>query len=617
MKKNIFICYSIILPIMLSSLYCYNASAEPHFSPTVEMSTTFSGKRRVGEADIMIPFLVKESNLSILDIKIKQDNHESVEGNFGLVNRSNLAGRAILGLYGYFDRRRTKSYLTVNQLTLGAELLSPNLDLRVNAYFPETKQKELVPQRKKFVRDRTRVYVTQENAIKEAALPGFDFEIGTPLFLMLHRLDEQFGTRVYLAKYKFNRKNVSSNSGTRLRLEQKINWNLFDKKDSEITVNIGTSWERRKHNNFFGLGIKLALDKNYQKSSLTKLQRRMMDTVIRDIDIVMQRSTPQVGTLPLYWRGKEVRNLYFVGEKPQEGDGSYESPFSTIQLRNLLSGKRFEPTEYDMILPITIEDPFLTTDITDAEYQGIIKSCKAVGIKNNEPIELQTPDKTTFNIDNLPEYFPQYTAKKSWDNIVQTEQMRPLLTELYSTMEKIDKNFSPSESDIVFIDKKEYFSSANQAITNDSQWIVIVDSQDDITEAIIPTAEVAAAETAIVPLNYNVPPVVKELGEEGTQETAAANRTNTNVTVSKRYEPTAPSITQIIHNSINEEHRENTQRYNRSPGKLSFTQSVKKSLEDGSISSKRVYIQSPSKKTLTKRVRDSMSSNSNVKKKLF
>jgi hypothetical protein len=471
MKKSKITYFSHLFGLYIGLLFSQIATADPYFSPTIELSTSITHKRKIGEADIMIPLLSKNTNLSILDIKLKHDNHRSAEGNFGLINRTLIADQAIWGVYGYFDRRQTKSSLTVSQLTLGSEFLSQYLDLRANIYFPRSKKKELAPATTRFEKNGTRVYAVQENAINEVPLKGFDFEIGTPLFFMLPPVDEKLGTKIYVAKYKFHKKNIANNSGIRFRLEQKIDCDFFDYNNSEITLNLGTSWNQKKREDFFSFGVKIALDKKHKKSSLTKIQNRMMDTVIRDIDIVMQKSPSQSSVVPLYWQGKEIRNLYFVGEHNDTtyvGDGTYEKPFSRIQLASLMKEGKFVQTEYDMILPIKTSNV-----LTDKSYQDMINSCGAIDVKEHRNIEFNTFDKNVFPLEEMPNFFPEYPVKK-------IEQ------DLYFSLAKELKN---PDVEIVITTAEEYLSHNSKVIGNNSQSFLIIEDEENCNPEVLRNIE--------------------------------------------------------------------------------------------------------------------------------
>jgi len=401
------------LYLIISTLLAHEcfATADDKYPPILGLSATNSHSRNIAEIDLMLPILQGQNGVTIFDIKLKSDNQKSLESNLGLVYRHNFSDKAIFGIYGYFDRRKTQGNLVANQLTVGVDLLSTYIDGRLNLYIPDSKKKQLAPQNKTFVRNHTRVYVTQDGGVQERSLGGYDVEIGTPLFALFPKLDEQLGTKIYLANYKFSEKGVPDNSGVRLRAEQKIKDHLFSDRQSEIILHFGSSYtNRHKWNNFVALSFRVALSKDSSPSKRSKMQQRMMDVVVRDVDIVTQKAPLEAQILPVYWQGKEIHHMYFVGEKNDEnyeGDGSYENPFSRTQLKKLVDEKKFQKKDTDLIIPIKTERA-----LSDLQYLSLINECSAIDVKKHDSIILETADKTSFTIERITSYFPEFDRKQ-------------------------------------------------------------------------------------------------------------------------------------------------------------------------------------------------------------
>lgn len=406
-------CKSLVLIILtLCGADCLAASSEP-YSSILGLSTTHNQDRNLAEFNLMLPAYQKQEDLFLFDIKLKQDNQKSFESNLGLVYRHNFLDKVVFGLYGYFDRRKTQRNLVANQLTIGLELLSPYLDGRFNIYIPENKKKVLALENKKFVRvkNHTSVYVTQEGAILERPLKGYDVEIGTPLFTLLPKLDERFGTKIFLANYKFSQKNMPKNSGFRVRAEQKIKDDLFSKRQSEVTLHLGSSYtNRHKWNNFVALSFRVALSKDATNSRKSKMQQRMMDMVVRDIDIITRKSNSETKILPVYWEGKKIHDVYFVAEISDDnyvGNGSYEQPFSRKELMRKVGTGEFQKKDTDLIIPIKIEET-----LREPQYQSLVNRYSVVDIRKHDVINFVTADKTSFCINNIEEHFPAFDSKK-------------------------------------------------------------------------------------------------------------------------------------------------------------------------------------------------------------
>jgi len=92
--------------------------------------------RSLGDAGLFAPLWQKQTALLFTDIRGRFDSQDGREGNFGLGYRRMLSSGWNLGVYGYYDVRRTGYGNMLNQVTLGAEMLSADWDLRANLYAP-------------------------------------------------------------------------------------------------------------------------------------------------------------------------------------------------------------------------------------------------------------------------------------------------------------------------------------------------------------------------------------------------------------------------------------------------------------------------------------------------
>ncbi len=237
-----------------------------------------------GEINTMIPFFPTNNNLTIIDVRLKKPPKEGYEYNLGLVYRHNFNDKWIFGFYNYFDQRKTINHLLYKQWTIGTEILSEYLDARINLYHPENK--------KKLIAMNLDIQKEVNKNIYEQALPGFDFEIGTPIFSLIPKIHEKLGTKVFLGKYFFRNPGLEKVSGTRIRIEQKIHDLEISNIPISITLNIGTSFDqKRKRANFAGINFRIPLGLNDSKKS--KIENRMMDPIIRDINQIVTQIQEQ------------------------------------------------------------------------------------------------------------------------------------------------------------------------------------------------------------------------------------------------------------------------------------------------------------------------------------
>lgn len=375
-------------------------------SPILDISATSNKYRNIGEIGFMFPVLQGDKNLFLVDTKLKNDNRKSREYNVGLVYRHNVYDKWIFGFYNYFDRRKTQHNLYVNQWTVGVEALSDYIDARLNLYIPENKKKLISTSSVEFTRNHTQVYGIKNNSIYEHPLPGYDIEIGTPLFILSPKMNQIFDTKFYVSKYHFHKKGVAKNSGVRLRIEQPVKKKIFNKRDSEMTLFFGTDKAgQRKWNNFAGLNIRISLGYKPLYSKKAKIQKRMMDAVIRDIDIVTSKNQTYPSAVPLYWNNQEIQNIYFVGDANDDkyiGDGSYEKPFSKKQLLKLKNSNKFQHKNTDLVVPVKLDK-----ELNDFEYYSLITECSTLDTTQNKLVKFKTAESTF----HMEKYFPRMYSK--------------------------------------------------------------------------------------------------------------------------------------------------------------------------------------------------------------
>lgn len=346
------------------------------FPDIIEVSSTPYRHRVVNEIGLLKPLRSTEDGLLLLDTKFKHDNKQNTEANFALAYRR-LFGGFIGSIYTYYDRKSTTNHLSVNQITLGAEILTENYDFRFNAYLPENKIKKLGPDNVTLATEGTKVFALKKKNNEEHALPGYDVEIGMPLFGIFPDLHKKLDTKLLIAKYRFHKNNVDTNDGVRLRLEQKLFRNLFDDSYSSLTLSTGLAKTQSKKTDLFvGLNFRMALFKTKNKKGYesSKLKIRMMNPIIRDIDIVtkfpnelkFEKQRLAIGSNKFK---KQIGNMYFVGDEKKDaylGDGTIEAPLSKKQLTEKMANN--EITDKDVIIALMSND-----NPTKAQYNQFLR----------------------------------------------------------------------------------------------------------------------------------------------------------------------------------------------------------------------------------------------------
>lgn len=259
--------------------------AEPKWGPHIDLEAKPGAKRSLGEADLFIPVAQSADTLLFANLRLRMDDNDSNEGNYGLGIRHMLESGWNLGAYGYFDRRRTEYDNHFNQVTLGVEALSQDWDLRANYYAP-------VGRRSHNVDSLNTAEVSGTTVVfrggEERSMAGFDAEIGWRVPLFDAGADRQF--RIFGGAYHFSESGVDDVSGPRARAELTFDSVPYLWEGSRFSL--GVEWQHddpRGSQGFLTARLRIPLQVyGRPASTLTPMERRMADPIVRDIDVVSQ-----------------------------------------------------------------------------------------------------------------------------------------------------------------------------------------------------------------------------------------------------------------------------------------------------------------------------------------
>ncbi|MBN8511851.1 MAG: inverse autotransporter beta domain-containing protein [Rickettsiales bacterium] len=384
--------------LLISSVVKAEQSQEYIYNPSAEVSTKFSKGRNIAELNYMQPFFAKENNLPILDLKLKLDNRRSKEINLGLVYRYNYEDKVIFGTYAYFDHRYTGTNYSVSGLTAGVEALSEYIDARANIYIPQNKKKKTKHNSKKTVEiDGTSIFAISGGHTYESSLKGYDIEIGTPIFAFSDSLNEKLGTKIHVARYSFTAKNVKPIKGTRFRVEQNLGETWIGDNKYRFHISAETQFDKvRKRQNFIGLGLKVTFNdkQNLHKKKSNSLNHRMMETVIRDVDIVTESNAEAPIRSNFYMNGKKIEKIYYVGSAGgnYSGSGTQDSPLSIEQLKSM--------NYDDAVIVLTSIDPNKGgTAISRQDYVKIQEMPQVLNGKKDTILSTGGTDPVTIKVD--------------------------------------------------------------------------------------------------------------------------------------------------------------------------------------------------------------------------
>lgn len=288
----------------------------------IDLEGKIGNQRNIGEMSVFLPLACKEESLLYTDIRLKRDNIDNMEGNFGLGIRQ-LYQTGIWGNYFYFDRKIsgiTDKYHS--QLTFGSEWLAESWEIRANAYMPVTGEKSMTTAGGiggvSLSGNNIFVQQTAGNRLIEEPLYGGDAEVGFKI------PDTKFW--LHAGGYSFHGNDVDDVSGGRVRARY------------DLTKNISLSAEGQ-YDDVRGrqgwIGVRFTLPFGEPAKKAEGLKARMTASPVRDVDIVTQSKKKKVGENSLATvinsnSGTAQRILYVDNSAAAGGDGSKENPFRTL-----------------------------------------------------------------------------------------------------------------------------------------------------------------------------------------------------------------------------------------------------------------------------------------------
>ncbi|MFP4296744.1 MAG: beta strand repeat-containing protein [Spirulinaceae cyanobacterium] len=240
----------------------------------------------------------------------------------------------IFGTYLSYDLRNTGNY-TFQQIGGGLEWLSSTWEMRLNAYLPIGNRRplvatEFIPLQTSFSQPRfqnqflvvNRRDIIQQNQLFEAALTGFDFEVGKSLF-------QGYGVDLwgYVGMYFYGGEGVESFGGVRSRLLAQYNHNFNASLTLQSDAKFGT-------NLIFSVGMSWG---GYQEDRPeVSLLQQLAKPIIRQDRIsietqleseVLDTTQPVFLTNPIT---KQPWRFFHVTPGGNNGNGTIEFPFNSI-----------------------------------------------------------------------------------------------------------------------------------------------------------------------------------------------------------------------------------------------------------------------------------------------
>lgn len=286
-------CFKYLVGLFTVVLFFSNTSFAQNVTPAkwgshLDLEGKAGTKRNLGEVDLFVPLFQNNDTLLFTNIRGRMDDRSSSEGNFGLGLRHMTSSGWNIGGIAYLDRRKTKFDNYFSQTTLSLEALSMDWDLRANGYIPHGTRVHEVDSFNTAELSGTSVIF---RGGEERSMSGYDAEVGwrAPFFAV----DAAKQLRFFVGGYRFTGKGMPDISGPRLRTE--MTFDDIPMLWKGARVSLGAEWQNdnpRGSQGFISARIHIPLQfSGKSKARLKPMERRMIDPVIRDIDIVSQAGT--------------------------------------------------------------------------------------------------------------------------------------------------------------------------------------------------------------------------------------------------------------------------------------------------------------------------------------
>lgn len=259
-----FIVKWLVLTISASFLTPVAQAVEDAWGYNIEIFASPGDERDITGFNILLPVWQNSSSLSYAGFRATRSSEDTTELSLGGGYRK-LRGGYIIGANLFYDTRTTSVDNRFNQLTVGAELLSDQWDLRFNIYTPASDKKLVntsVPAKQFFGR---RIFVS---GIREEVLDGFDIELGYLINAF------KWESRVFFAAYTFSGDSDEEANGGRLSFEARPQKNI------SLSLNY-------QNDSLFDSQTRAELRYSFaysHKAEIRKIYERMLESVRRDVD---------------------------------------------------------------------------------------------------------------------------------------------------------------------------------------------------------------------------------------------------------------------------------------------------------------------------------------------
>lgn len=259
-----FIVKWLVLCISASFFVPAAQAVEDAWDYNIEIFASPGDERDITGFNVLLPVWQNSSSLSYADFRATRSSEDTTEISLGTGYRK-LRGGYIIGANLFYDTRTTFVDNRFNQLTIGAEFLSEQWDLRFNIYTPAS-DKNLVDSsvaaEQFFGR---RIFVS---GVREEVLDGFDIELGYLINTF------KWESRVFFTAYTFSGDSGEEANGGRFSFETRPQKNI------SLSLNY-------QNDSLFDSQTRAELRYSFaysHQAGIRKIYERMLESVRRDVD---------------------------------------------------------------------------------------------------------------------------------------------------------------------------------------------------------------------------------------------------------------------------------------------------------------------------------------------
>ena len=271
----------------------------PSWLPYFEASFRGGSAIDRGEVDLFMPLIWSETSLLFADLRGSIGDTGHHEGNWALASRHLTDAGWILGAWGSYDLRESETGNHFDQAAFGVEMLSDEIDFRFNGYTPTSLDFQLVPGAEVTAAISGDNIVVRSN--RELAYWGVDGEFGLLLWSndpgdegekkWYSSLDAEL--RWFAGGYYFDNptSGFDTITGPRVRAELRMYDLALLGTGSRLTLE-GLIQDDHVRGTQAEAGVYLRIPFGLRpQRPLDRMQRRMVDRIVRDVDVVAHHQT--------------------------------------------------------------------------------------------------------------------------------------------------------------------------------------------------------------------------------------------------------------------------------------------------------------------------------------